>query len=286
MRRIYSYQSILNFINTYSVFVAIGSLTSYLFFSGVFNVEPNYIIALGLSVGVWVIYTLDHLLDGFSLGEKASSVRHREHFLERKKLTRLILFGLILLMGLAFWLPKMYYSYIAFLCLLTAMHFWINYTLSIQFIELRYLKEVFVAFVVSIGFVITPLLESQASLEINQVIFVFTPFYFINLSNLLLFSYFDKEHDQKDNMITIAHLYSLDKLRGLICLGIGASFIVLIVSFMLGYLSGVCFTVFLTMQTTLLGITFFPYFFRVNDRYRFFGDLIYLYPLAAFSYLG
>jgi hypothetical protein len=60
----------------------------------------------------------------------------------------------------------------------------------------------------------------------------------------------------------------------------------LAISYMYGYISGVSFLIFLAMQTTLLGIIIFPSFFRTNDRYRFFGDLIYLYPLITFSFLG
>ncbi|MCH1473777.1 MAG: hypothetical protein L7V85_07670 [Bacteroidia bacterium] len=286
MKRNYSHHSFFNFINTYSILVAVGSFSSYLFFSDLFNVKPNYIVASGLSIGLWVIYTLDHLLDGLSIGGNASSVRHREHFLKHKLITRLILSGLLSLIGLSFWLPETYYSYILFLCMLTSLHFWINYTLSVRFIALRYFKEVFVAFVVTIGFVITPTFEAQSDINANQVICVFLFFYLINLSNLFLFSYFDKERDQKDNMITIAQFYGLEKLRGLIYLGIGVSFIVLVISFMYGYIVGVSFFIFLAMQTTLLGIIVFPSFFRTNDRYRFFGDLIYLYPLITFSFLG
>lgn len=286
MKRNYSYHSFFNFINTYSILVAVGSFSSYLFFSDLFNVKPNYIVASGLSIGLWVIYTLDHLLDGLSIGVNASSVRHREHFLKHKLITRLILSGLLSLIGLSFWLPETYYSYILFLCMLTSLHFWINYTLSVRFIALRYFKEVFVAFVVTIGFVITPTFEAQSDINANQVICVFLFFYLINLSNLFLFSYFDKERDQKDNMITIAQFYGLEKLRGLIYLGIGVSFIVLVISFMYGHIVGVSFLIFLAMQTTLLGIIIFPSFFRTNDRYRFFGDLIYLYPLITFSFLG
>ena len=286
MKRNYSYHSFFNFINTYSILVAVGSFSSYLFFSDLFNVKPNFIVASGLSIGLWVIYTLDHLLDGLSIGVNASSVRHREHFLKHKLITRLILSGLLSLIGLSFWLPETYYSYILFLCMLTSLHFWINYTLSVRFIALRYFKEVFVAFVVTIGFVITPTFEAQSDINVNQVICVFLFFYLINLSNLFLFSYFDKERDQKDNMITIAQFYGLEKLGGLIYLGIGVSFIVLVISFMYGYIVGVSFLIFLAMQTTLLGIIIFPSFFRTNDRYRFFGDLIYLYPLITFSFLG
>ena len=120
MKRFKSYQSILDFINTYSILVALGSFSSYLFFSNLFNVKPNYVLALGLSIGLWIIYTLDHLLDGLSIGNKASSIRHREHFLKHKLIIFWILFGLIILIGLSFWLTKIYYGYVLFLCLLNA----------------------------------------------------------------------------------------------------------------------------------------------------------------------
>jgi hypothetical protein len=277
--------SIYNFINTYSVFVAVGSLSSYLFFSKLLDIKPNYIVATGLSIGLWVIYTFDHLLDGLRLGDKASSTRHREHFLKLKQITRLVIIGLASLIGLSFWVPFIYYNYIVFLCVLTLIHFLINYNLSIRFVVLRYFKEVFIAFVVTIGFVITPVLELHSSIDMNQLIYVFMLFYFINLSNLLIFSYFDNELDKKDNITTIVHFFGLVKLRGLIYSGIALSFIILTISYMNEEINEVSFYVFLSMQVTLMGIIIFPSFFGTNERYRFFGDLIYLYPIAIFPFL-
>lgn len=286
MKRFYSYQSILNFINTYSILVAIGSLSSYLFFSNLFDVKPNYVLALGLSLSLWIIYTLDHLLDGLSIGKDASSIRHREHFLKHKQMIRWMLFGLIILIGLSFWVPQVYYGYVLFLFILTLLHFCINYFLSRKYTFLRYLKEIFVALVVTIGFVITPLVGNEESLNLTQLIYIFIIFYFINLSNLLIFSFFDRDRDHRDNMLTIAHLYSHRKLKRLIYLGIGMSTTILVISYINGHLTLISFFVFASMQLTLLFITSFPSYFKFSDRYRFFGDLIYLYPIVVFPFLG
>lgn len=286
MKRFYSYQSILNFINTYSILVAIGSLSSYLFFSNLFDVKPNYVLALGLSLSLWIIYTLDHLLDGLSIGKDASSIRHREHFLKHKQMIRWMLFGLIILIGLSFWVPQVYYGYVLFLFMLTLLHFCINYFLSRKYTFLRYLKEIFVALVVTIGFVITPLIGNEESLNLTQLIYIFIIFYFINLSNLLIFSFFDRDRDHRDNMLTIAHLYSHRKLKRLIYLGIGMSTTILVISYINGHLTLISFFVFASMQLTLLFITSFPSYFKFSDRYRFFGDLIYLYPIVVFPFLG
>lgn len=286
MKRFYSYQSILNFINTYSILVAIGSLSSYLFFSNLFDVKPNYVLALGLSLSLWIIYTLDHLLDGLSIGKDASSIRHREHFLKHKQMIRWMLFGLIILIGLSFWVPQVYYGYVLFLFILTLLHFCINYFLSRKYTFLRYLKEIFVALVVTIGFIITPLIGNEESLNLTQLIYIFIIFYFINLSNLLIFSFFDRDRDHRDNMLTIAHLYSHRKLKRLIYLGIGMSTTILVISYINGHLTLISFFVFASMQLTLLFITSFPSYFKFSDRYRFFGDLIYLYPIVVFPFLG
>lgn len=286
MKRFYSYQSILNFINTYSILVAIGSLSSYLFFSNLFDVKPNYVLALGLSLSLWIIYTLDHLLDGLSIGKDASSIRHREHFLKHKQMVRWMLFGLIILIALSFWVPQVYYGYVLFLFILTLLHFCINYFLSRKYTFLRYLKEIFVALVVTIGFVITPLIGNEESLNLTQLIYIFIIFYFINLSNLLIFSFFDRDRDHRDNMLTIAHLYSHRKLKRLIYLGIGMSTTILVISYINGHLTLISFFVFASMQLTLLFITSFPSYFKFSDRYRFFGDLIYLYPIVVFPFLG
>jgi hypothetical protein len=286
VKRFYSYQLILNFINTYSILVAIGSLSSYLFFSNLFDVKPNYVLALGLSLSLWIIYTLDHLLDGLSIGKDASSIRHREHFLKHKQMIRWMLFGLIILIGLSFWVPQVYYGYVLFLFILTLLHFCINYFLSRKYTFLRYLKEIFVALVVTIGFVITPLIGNEESLNLTQLIYIFIIFYFINLSNLLIFSFFDRDRDHRDNMLTIAHLYSHRKLKRLIYLGIGMSTTILVISYINGHLTLISFFVFASMQLTLLFITSFPSYFKFSDRYRFFGDLIYLYPIVVFPFLG
>ena len=286
MKRFYSYQSILNFINTYSILVAIGSLSSYLFFSNLFDIKPNYVLALGLSLSLWIIYTLDHLLDGLSIGKDASSIRHREHFLKHKQMIRWMLFGLIILIGLSFWVPQVYYGYVLFLFILTLLHFCINYFLSRKYTFLRYLKEIFVALVVTIGFVITPLVGNEESLNLTQLIYIFIISYFINLSNLLIFSFFDRDRDHRDNILTIAHLYSHRKLKRLIYLGIGMSTTILVISYINGHLTLISFFVFASMQLTLLFITSFPSYFKFSDRYRFFGDLIYLYPIVVFPFLG
>ena len=50
-------------------------------------------------------------------------------------------------------------------------------------------------------------------------------------------------------------------------------------------LSAIEFSVVLLMLLTLFIISQFPNYFSQNDRYRFYGDLIYVYPLAVMPFL-
>jgi len=67
-----------------------------LFTTKLLDVEPNPWWWLILPVAVWVVYTLDHLTDGFKLKGNSTIYRHSFHYRNRK-----IIIGLILTLGLA-----------------------------------------------------------------------------------------------------------------------------------------------------------------------------------------
>src|SRR4051812_41244064 len=67
------------FINIISLDVALGAVTGSAFFATVFHTSllPQGLAALGISV--WIIYSVDHLLDAYKLKNTASSERHQFH---------------------------------------------------------------------------------------------------------------------------------------------------------------------------------------------------------------
>ena len=62
------------------------------------------LIAVGFSLGVWFIYTLDHLLDAIKLKENVSTRRHTAHYINRTNIK-------ILLVLVAVILGIIYYSF-------------------------------------------------------------------------------------------------------------------------------------------------------------------------------
>jgi uncharacterized membrane protein len=283
--RIALISSFFNVINTYSIWVALGSFSSYLFFSKIYQTHPNYLIACGLAIGVWFFYTLDHLLDAMQLKDYASTVRHKTHYTHQKTIKFILVFVAFILAILAWYLPNDYYNFCALLAGFTAVHFFINYLTPDAFKRKFFLKEVFIALVITIGFVITPYLEVPFKKGFIDVSFLFGLFYFINLSNLMLFSYFDKEEDERAQTMSIARIYSDGTLKVFIFTSLILGLILAAISWYRSEITGIHFLLFISMIGTLGVIAAFPTYFKINDRYRFWGDFIYVYPLLVLPYL-
>ena len=285
MKRIKLLIPILNFINTYSISVALGSFSCYVFFSKIYKVQPNYVVALGLALGVWFIYTLDHLLDGIQLEYKANARRHKVHFTKKKiVIPMLVIVGMLLLL-LAFCVPQTYYKVIGILMALTVIHFIINYLVPVRFKRRFFLKEVFIAFVVAVGFCIVPLAGISFSLWPSSMPVLLKSLVLLNLTNLFIFSFFDKEADQQANVLSLAQLTTDNTIRRLSILCILLSLVFTSIGFWQEDISVMVWFVFFAMQASLFIIVKNKAYFQLEDRYRFFGDLIYVYPLAAMPFL-
>src|SRR6187431_1308602 len=94
------------FINLLSIDVALGAVCSALFFARLLSVRilPFGLITLGLSV--WIIYSVDHLLDARKLKSKASTMRHRFHQEHSRSITIMVLIATIVNAVLIFFIRK------------------------------------------------------------------------------------------------------------------------------------------------------------------------------------
>lgn len=277
--------SFIHFINTYSVLVALGSFSCYLFFSKFYQVQVNIHVALGLAIGVWVIYTLDHLLDGIQLKEKALAIRHKTHFQNQKQISIVLFLSCIFLLILAFKIPSKYYNAVGVLLVASVFHFLINYLLPVNLKRILFLKEVFIAIVVTVGFAFVPLLEVDWYFHFSTYYPVFTTLFFLNLANLMLFSYYDKSIDKETDTLSIAGFYSNKALKIFIYSALAISMGLSVYLFINGA-DLVRIAPLLSMQLTLALVCHFDSVFRKHDRYRFYGDLIYVYPLVAMPFLS
>ncbi|NNJ55765.1 MAG: hypothetical protein HKP14_06520 [Bacteroidia bacterium] len=282
MKRINRNHFLIDFVNTFSIWVVVGSFITFWFFSLCFGQEPDKIAGLILALSIWIIYTLDHIIDGYKTKGNSLALRHNLHYRYKGWLILLITAFSIIVLYLVY--DKLRIEYLRFgffLFLLTGIHFILNQTLSKKISRKVYIKEVFIALVVSLGFCGLPLCTTAVQEWPDYFTILFVAFFFLNLCNLMLFSFFDFQEDLESNFISSANTFGPQK--ALIWAKISSIFsIVLVLLTPLFYKTDLSIVgVLLLMHGVLLLICFYPEYFKMYGRYRFWGDFIYLLPVLA-----
>lgn len=285
MKRLPRFIFFVNFINTFSIWVALGSFITFYFFSLSLGPTPNVVAGVILSLSIWVIYTLDHLLDSFSIQGLNTSLRHTEHSKYSRLLMTVCCIISIVIVYLVFYrLEKKFFNHGWTLLGLTIIHFLFNFmapsTLKKRFI----FKEIGIAFIVTAGFSALPLAGlNNTNLPLNYI-HIQTAFFLINLANLLLFSYFDFDADSSNNFTSAAVLFGKKKVLNVAKFCVTLAAIILLILIYTSSHTIVLITL-LGMNAVLACICWFSNRFVSNDLYRFWGDFIYLLPLLALPFL-
>lgn len=225
---------------------------------------------------IWLVYTLDHLFDGYKLKNQAVALRHRWHYQARNFLIPICIavFTLLAYLGITR-VDEQVLKFGAILAALTLIHFLINFRNDGSKLKKVFLKEPMIAVVTALGFAGVPLLHQDLSFENILPVFII---FCINLANLWLFSFYSHEEDENSGLLsgsTVVGLFKIRKFAGL------ALFVALM---SLG--SAMLFTDFPLVQLQVLVwmifvlvlIAFYTRFFGQRDRYRFWGDLIFCIP--------
>ncbi len=261
---------IYRFINIISLDVALGAVTGAAFFATVFRTSllPQGLAALGISV--WIIYSVDHLLDAYRLKNIASSERHQFHQKHLKQIaTAVILFSLVDAVLIFYVRPSVLNSG---LLLAGVVIFYL------LFHRWMYpLKEIAGAVLYS-GGVFLPAVSLHSWPVEHPGVYLMVPFFLTALINLIVFSWFGLEQDLRDGQLSLVTF-----------IGKRASSVVLTVLFtiqfaILGFLMITTVyiiesAVILAMNVVLAFMLFYPETFKKNDLYRIIGDVIFLFPL-------
>ncbi|MFT4522796.1 MAG: 4-hydroxybenzoate polyprenyltransferase [Bacteroidia bacterium] len=273
------------FLNIFSIPVVLGSVSTAFFFGRYFNAQLSFTFYWVLASTVWLIYTADHLLDGNRLKERAVFLRHVIHHQHRSKfwpaLAALAVFnGVISLL----FLPRIILFSGAVLLALVFLYFiFTHFFKRLQGL----IKEIFVAVGAVYGMVILPGLHGNLDLKSSAIVVVMA---LLNLCNLLIFSYFDFEGDAKNNQLTSATGLGKEKSKVLIYNALGLAFTLFTVYLFVATnkASGIVPLVvsILLMLNVLLFLMQFEEKVAKKERYRLYGDLIFLIPGIVFLVLG
>lgn len=224
-----------------------------------------------LGCAVWIIYTIDRLLDIRRIGTKPSSQRHRFHQLyERTLWIALAVVSLFVIGQFYFLRPPVLMSGLYLSFAVGA------YLLFQQFLRA---KEIFVAILYTSG-ILVPSLSGHAGQLSEYQFLLITQLFLVALINLLLFSWFEFEADQKDSQTSFATQWGkarTGKVIVALCI-INTLFSILIAN---QYQSMLVIFILPLMTVSLLFIYLNSKFFYENDRYRFFGDAVFFIPLIG-----
>jgi hypothetical protein len=253
--------------------VALGAVVSAAFFARILNVAvlPQGYVILGLVV--WLIYTADHLLDAWSMKEAATSERHLFHQKHFKTLLVIAIAIGIIAAGLMFMIR---------IQLITAGIVFGIFVVAYLVINrwLKYFKEL-VGSLLYTGGVLLPawsLLEDPMNQDQQLYISIFA---LIALTNMLIFASFSLQEDVMNKQKSIATILGKSYMTWLIRFVILSCFALIILGGM--YTISPEMIVLIAMEV-ILAIIFEVKYFQYDNRYRMYGDAIFLLPALLFFF--
>ena len=272
--------SSLKIIQILSVDVVLGAVATGYFASRLLHIAPNPVWWIILTMAVWSFYTLDHLIDGIKQKEKAVINRHTFHYHHRKILGVLAgIFGLT-----AFFLSLAFLDqHIIQLGLLLgglvmvyflALFYWGNK----KIILLQ--KEFIIALVYVFGIWLAPLVWSGQFMQ-TFIIIVLSVFLLLAWAEGIMASFFDYENDLKDGHSSFTVLFGKAFSRRFLIVVHILVFLLIKISifFITTNLQFANLMILALMNLMLLLIILYPNWFQKHERYRIFGESIFLLPV-------
>lgn len=259
-----------------SLDVTLGACVMCWFVSCAIEIEIQNEAYLTLGLTVWLIYTLDHLLDAHKTKHKANTARHLFHqkYFDGLSALFVILFltnTIITFSNLP--IKMIFLGTAAFVLVL--MHFFLGKIESISH-TFFFQKETRIAVVYAFGVCLPALSICEACLDFKILIFA-SQIFCLAWLNLLLISHFEFQTDLQDNHISLARILGKDKLKKLIHLILWMTLALIALGFV--WIEPEFQAIFLLMWLVLALINWKNHFFAQNEAYRVWADLIFLFPL-------
>lgn len=223
-----------------------------------------------MGIIVWLIYTADHLLDAYSMREAAISERHRFH--QKHFITIFIIFlamssvaaGLIFLIRIQLITTGIIFGSFVIIYLLFSR--W-----------LKYFKELAGSLLYT-GGVLLPAWSLHSQTVTQGQVTMIIIFVLIALSNLLIFARFSIEEDILNRQKSLATVLGIESMNNLI--RVIASLCFATILFEAIHQLSIELLILFVMESILVMI-FIVRYFRYNDRYRIYGDAIFLLPAVT-----
>jgi 4-hydroxybenzoate polyprenyltransferase len=270
LRRFMQWYSVFNIL---SLDIVTGSVICSLFFGKLLGVKILPYGLLGLGLTVWIIYTADHLLDAKAIKHEAASPRHRFHQKHFKSLSVFMLILAFVDFCVILFARKPVLLWGAFLAFFVAIYLLVQR-------YLKMVKELFIAFLYTCGVLLPAISVTSITLDTPYILLI-VQFFLIALTNLLLFSWFDKERDRADllhSFVTMSgKTLTAVSIYGISIINLALTVILLKYGFEFKTVA-----ILATMHLMLLVIFIFHQHMNHNYTYRLLGDAVFLLPVFYF----
>jgi hypothetical protein len=237
-----------------------------------------------LPAGVWVAYTLDHLLDAHRIGPDASTPRHRFHYEHATILwiVAAIISGICAIGG---WIGLSWFglTYAAVMCALVIVHETIIKLAGNRASPLL-IKELGVAIVFTAGVWGMPWLRYRLDTGqwLGWPVLLMVQYFLLAVVNLIEFSIYESKSDFADGhtsfVLAIGRRRSRKVVTALLVLLIAIG--PLAILFRPTHIVIACETIYLAMSIGLWIVLANPLFAARAERYRTIGDGVFLLPLV------
>ncbi len=248
-----------------------GAVIATLFFARFYKIFPRTQGVIALALVVWLVYTIDRLLDVRKHVQLSHLQRHQfhTHFYKPLIIACALVCTLLAIIIFSLRVPVLHAGLVLAVCVV--VYVWVQP-------HLGFVKEFAVAFFYTCGVLLLPW-----SLKVNPYLWtdylIVVPFFITACINLILFSWFEKEADERQKQSSfVTHFGSIVTrrlLRALFAIGIVSSAIVAYSGF---YLEA---TIFVLMILAHVLIFEFHSNFKKEERYRLLGDSIFFFPLIG-----
>jgi hypothetical protein len=232
-----------------------------------------------LCLTVWLIYTLDHMLDARDQKENSIKPVYRWHWDQRYALRPLWLLVGLVTIGLSLaYLPGKILLFGGITASLVVI-----YTIAHQGkpgTHRKYLfKEVWISILYTAGIWGVPLI-SKGSIHDISVLLTIVIYLVLVLVNVLLYSLYDYNKDRKESQHTLATRFGREATCHLLRLLIISALILILAAFLISDEQAMMkFYIILLSMTAVLGvILIFPRFFGRHERFGMLADGAFLLP--------
>ena len=263
-----------SFLRLLSLDIVLGALCSSYFFAKVFQSTPSLFYWFSLANAVWVIYTIDHILDGLNAQKKVGSKAYQFHFRNRFLLMAVALALTIGSAVLVFiFLEKRLLFFGIYTFLLVMIYLALNNLFTKR--HLFFPKELVVAVLYSWG-IFGGIITLKGEITPYQILVAGT-FFLLVLGNVLTLSYFGAEEGKAAHFSNLAAVIGRKTIRYSVFMILSAAFCLSLL-LALWYAQWLVFWVYTLMGLTLLILILFPSYFKNHGYYGLIADAIFFFP--------